>query len=37
MMLLWVLCRDEEDEEQEGAAKAIYFCSEEALGVLLSP
>lgn len=37
MMLFWVLCPGEEDERQEGEVKVIHSCSEEALGVLLSP
>lgn len=37
MMLLWVLCPDEEDEGQEREVKVIYSCREDALEVLLSP
>lgn len=37
MMLLWVLCPDEEDEVQEGKVKVIYSCREEALEAPLSP
>lgn len=40
LMMLWVLCPDEEDERREvteGGMKGIYSCSEEMLEVLLSP
>lgn len=37
MMLLSVLCPDEEDEGQEGEEKVTYSCRGEVLKILLSP